>query len=265
MPQRLFASDLDGTLLPPAWTEAHRADLRALARGIAAAEVTRVTYVTGRNLAKTLAGIVEGGLPRPDYLACDVGTTVYSRVGEDFVLDDVYRASMRKAFGGVNAERIRTVLAEEGGLEPQPDVDQGEFKASFFLPAEVHGGAGLALEGRLSAVGVRATVVMSREPETGRGLVDILPRGVGKDTAVHHVAARTGVGPESVVFAGDSGNDRAALLAGFRAILVGNAPRSLVEDVRSAARAQGRSELLYVASAEYVAGVLEGLRHFGLL
>jgi HAD superfamily hydrolase (TIGR01484 family) len=265
MPQQLFASDLDGTLLPPAWTDAARADLRALASRIAGDEVTRVIYVTGRNLAKTLAGVAEGGLPRPDFLACDVGTSVYARRGEDFVLDETYRATMREALGGTSAERIRALLDGKGGLEPQPNPDQGEFKASFYLPAHVNPVDGSALEARLGAAGIRATVVVSMEPETGRGLVDVLPKGVGKDTAVHHVAAVTGVGLESVVFAGDSGNDRAALLAGFRSILVGNAPRSLMDEVRSAARAQGRSDLLYVASAEYVGGVLEGLRHFGLL
>ena len=71
--------------------------------------------------------------------------------------------------------------------------------------------------------------------------------------------------PEGIVFAGDSGNDYAALTAGFRAILVGNAHQELAERVAEHHRRGGHSDRLYLAREHATAGVLEGCRRFGLV
>ena len=70
---------------------------------------------------------------------------------------------------------------------------------------------------------------------------------------------------ESIVFAGDSGNDLAALTAGYRAILVGNADRSLAHQALQAHQQSNWSDRLYLAREKATSGVLEGCRWFGLV
>ncbi len=64
------------------------------------------------------------------------------------------------------------------------------------------------------------------------------------------------------MFAGDSGNDLAALSAGYRSIVVGNASKSVVEEVTAAHRAAGWQDRLFLASRPATSGVLQGFRYF---
>ena len=85
-------------------------------------------------------------------------------------------------------------------------------------------------------------------------------RSVG-DPGVQHA----GVKPESLVFAGDSGNDLAALIAGYRTIVVANADRRLAQQVQDAHRAAGWKDRLHLARGRATSGVLEGCRRFELV
>jgi alpha-amylase len=71
--------------------------------------------------------------------------------------------------------------------------------------------------------------------------------------------------PEVIVFAGDSGNDFAALTTGYRAILVGNSERSMAERACQAHRESTWKDRLYLARGKATSDVLEGGRWFGLL
>jgi len=55
------------------------------------------------------------------------------------------------------------------------------------------------------------------------------------------------------------------MLAGFKGILVGNAPEALRRDLQRDAARLGILDRVYFARAPYAGGVLEGCRHFGLL
>ena len=59
--------------------------------------------------------------------------------------------------------------------------------------------------------------------------------------------------------AGDSGNDRDMLLGQTAGIVVGNYDKEL-EPLR-----QARYSRVYFADANYADGIIEGLRHYGLL
>ena len=98
----------------------------------------------------------------------------------------------------------------------------------------------------------------------GGGLLDVLPEGASKRAAVEHLRVVLGLEPDGVVFAGDSGNDEEALLAGWGGIVVGNAPPELKTRLARAASQRGLDGQLFFARAGCTAGVLEGARHFGL-
>lgn len=261
---RLLACDLDGTVIPLEDGAEHRDQVDVFRRSVESAGDVRLAYVTGRRFTHAMEGIEEHGLPAPDYLVSEVGTRIHVRGGGGFSVDEAYRASMAAAFGAETGD-VRTALALHPGLTLQPDAEQGEFKASYFTSWPPPDGLIAELEGLLAGIGARANLVLSRQVETGRGLLDALPEGVAKDHAVQYLAEREGLGPERVLFAGDSGNDRAALLSGFYAVVVANAPSDLVDDLRRESERRGLSDRIHFASAPYAAGVLEGCRRFGVL
>jgi alpha-amylase len=180
-----------------------------------------------------------------------------------YVPDEAYRQAVAKALGA-DGRAAAAALAAHPEVELQPPLHQGEHKASFFTPWPVAERLVGELRALAAAVGARVGFVVSRDVVTGRGLLDALPEGVAKDRAVERVAGLLGLGSDQVVFAGDSGNDEAALLAGFRSVVVGNAPAPLVERLREEAERRGRLERIYFAREHYAAGVLEGCRHFGI-
>lgn len=264
----LLATDMDGTVLPPERTRQRLQEVADFSAAMAGGPEIALGYVTGRHLALARDGIDAVGLPEPDLLACDVGTSVYRRSDAGFHLDPEYRARVLERLGNKDAISIRASLAGIPGLELQESEKQAEFKFSYYFPAGPRGDAVVEeVRRRLTSGrdGPRVTVVSSREVGSDRGLLDILPAGVAKDFAVRYLHRLTDVEEDRVVVAGDSGNDRAVLLSGYRAIVVANAPDALKEDLRRAAEAGGLDDLLYFARQPFAAGVLEGCRHFGLL
>jgi len=260
----LIASDLDGTLIPPEDTEARRDELRAFAREVGGRDDLVLAYVTGRHFAFAVEGIDRWGLPEPDLLVCDVGTTLY-RGREPDAADAAYREAMREALGGTTADRLRDVLRAEEGVELQEEEKQGEFKASAYLPSG-EGGRAIRerVDERMREAGIRARSVASVDPLDGRGLLDLLPAGVSKAFAVRWLHDHAGVREERLVYAGDSGNDRDAMLAGYHVIVVANAPAALEREIRRDATSE-QLERIYFARARYVAGVMEGLHHWRVL
>lgn len=263
----LLATDLDGTVIPPEpGPERFReiADLRNALEG--RGDIT-LAYVTGRHLELALEGIADFGLPDPAFVACDVGTSIYEATQEEgrpFRPVEEYGREMRRAMEGGSGEDIRRRLEGLAGMELQEEEKQAEFKVSYYLdgaPVEDLSGTAAAL---LDSAGIPVKVVWSVDPVSGRGLLDVLPAGVAKDRAVAFLQRYLGVEADAVLYAGDSGNDRAAFLAGYPAVIVGNAPDSLKARVVSAAEERGIAHRVYLAESSYAAGVVEGGRHFGL-
>ena len=104
----------------------------------------------------------------------------------------------------------------------------------------------------------------SVDPFNGDGLIDFLPKGVSKAYALRWLAEHQQWPHESVVFAGDSGNDLAALSEGFLAIVVGNADRQVAREAESAHARAGWRRRLYLAEKGATSGVLEGCQWFDM-
>ena len=260
----LLASDLDGTLIP---LERDPQRMREVADFVSAvdAEVNlMLAYVTGRHLSLAREGIAEIGLPAPSWFVCDVGTSVYRRTGGGYEPDEGYQKEMRAALGGSTSAEIREALGAIDGLTLQEDEKQGEFKVSYYTEGRPEPYVD-SVQARLDAVGATVNLVASHDPVSDRGLLDILPAGIAKDFAVRYLHDHSGVEEAQLVYAGDSGNDRAAMLTGFKVIVVGNADESLKKDLGIEAVAQGLAEKIYFAKQKYASGVLEGLRHFGFV
>ncbi|UCC51417.1 MAG: HAD-IIB family hydrolase, partial [Anaerolineaceae bacterium] len=104
---------------------------------------------------------------------------------------------------------------------------------------------------RLKNEALEAKVIFS-----GGKNLDIIPQRAGKGNAIKFLRRRLAIEPSCVVVAGDSGNDLEMFTAPRKGIIVANAD----EDLRRL-----RADRIYLASGAYAAGVLEGLRYWGVL
>ena len=260
----VLATDLDGTLIPLAGNEENRRDLHVLSQRLAAGQVT-LLFVTGRHFRSVTEAMKTFALPRPDWILCDVGTSIYQRTGGDrFELVIDYQQHLQKIVTDLPVERLRQHLAEFPGLRVQEEEKQGKFKLSFYAQADQLASLTSAIQAKLDELSAPYSIVSSVDPFTGDGLVDLLPAAASKAHALHWWTEFTGQALESIVFAGDSGNDLAALNAGFRAIVVGNASREVVEKVRDHHLQAGWQDRFFSAPGTATSGVLEGCQRFRL-
>jgi sucrose-6F-phosphate phosphohydrolase len=232
----LLVCDLDGTLL---------GDGRALeqfAVWYSRARVnTRLVYASGRFVKSVRESINTSPLPEPDGIIGGVGTQIY----------DVSAARRMPMWPPSifewNPYEVRAVCALHAELTPQPEYLLSYYKVSFYA---VDLGRtfidNLILQ--MAAAGQRVTIVYSSNRD-----LDILPADADKGAATAHLAKRWKIDAQRVIVAGDSGNDLAMFQAGFRGIVVGNA----CPELRSL-----ESPNVYQSTAEFAAGVLEGLDYW---
>lgn len=260
----VLATDLDGTLIPLADNEQNRADLQALTLALRAKDVT-LAFVTGRHLEIVVQAIAEHDLPVPDWIICDVGTTIYQQAGSQWEEVADYRDHLASLCAALPTTALQLTLADIEGLTLQEEPKQGRFKLSYYVDQHQLDPIANVVAERLARQDAPWSLISSVDPFTQDGLIDLLPRDVSKAHAIEWWRRHCGFEPEQVVFAGDSGNDRAALIAGYRAIIVSNAPPSLVESVQQHHAAQGWTDRLHLSATPATSGVLEGCGAFGLV
>ncbi|WP_309385516.1 HAD-IIB family hydrolase [Cerasicoccus frondis] len=242
---RVFASDVDGTLLGKAdsalsfsrtW-ESLPEDDRPL-----------LVYNTGRMLDDLLRLIKKKHLPEPDYCICGVGVEIF----------DFKRGELIKEFSVILEEGWDLVLVENAVREclpdaiKQPDHFQTGVKSSWYSESEQEDLE--RLEEALAARNLETNVIYS----SGRDL-DVLPKFADKGNALSWLLKFLDIQREECLVAGDTGNDNAMFLKrGVRGIVVGNAQPELLE------RMVGRKEV-YRAEGACADGVLEGLQYYGVI
>jgi sucrose-6-phosphatase len=241
---RLFSTDLDGTILGnPEATGRFKAAWEA----VPAVRRPLLAYNSGRLVNDMQRLIGTGVLPQPDFYIGGVGTQIFG-VQEGLELPD-FAALLRD---GWDRAKVETVVASFPGTRRQPDEFQHEFKSSWFLER-----AGLSqlddLQRSLTVAGLNVSMVYSSHRD-----LDILPRRATKGGALRWLCERLGVPLAQTLVAGDTGNDSSMFrLPGVRGIIVDNADPELFEATVDIP--------IYTARAVLADGVLDGLRHFGVI
>lgn len=263
---RLFASDIDGTLLSHSSPEREKSARAQFFRLFTPRPTrTMLCYVTGRSLALTKEVITNAELPEPDALICDVGTSLYLKQDGLWTPDSGYKKFLLQCWEGKTQAQARAFLSEFSFLTLQEEEHQSEFKLSFYVDYHCdHNRLVQQVGDLLSHNEMESSIIFSRDPSKKRGLLDILPKGAAKLSALQHYMARFCLLPENVVYAGDSGNDLSAFCSGVRVIVVANTEKSVKDEVALWATKQAMEKEIYFSKKESIQGVLEGLCYHGL-
>ena len=258
----VLATDMDGTFIPMEGDSQNQTDLLELQGELDRNDIA-LMYVTGRHFDLVLDAIRSYGLPSPPWMICDVGASIYhiNDLGTYTTLD-AYTQQLIAIVGEHSRDALVRQINETVDLRLQEEEKQTEFKVSYYCDAEMLDDAVQRLTSALELARLPYRIISSVDPFTGVGLIDLLPAGVSKAYALRWWAGYTQSDHESIIFAGDSGNDVAALTAGYRSIVVGNAERSVVDQVQLSHREKAWSDRLVISSAHATSGVLEGLRYF---
>ncbi|WP_366523546.1 HAD-IIB family hydrolase [uncultured Sulfitobacter sp.] len=236
---RMLVCDIDNTLT------GDRIALERLRQWLTINPHTAFGIATGRSLQSAIDIIEQWDIPAPRFLITSVGSEIY------WVRDPLFRSLRRDTGwpplgqGNWDPDVIDSVLRAFDGVRPQGGKEQRRFKRSYFLK-EIERCP--EVRRRLHEKGLDHELIYSH----GRFL-DILPQGVSKGHAIHHVAARLGIAPADIWAAGDSGNDVHMLEMVGHPIIVGNHTSELTH-----LKSQPR---IYFAKSSYAAGVVEGLLH----
>ncbi|HXH73312.1 MAG TPA: HAD-IIB family hydrolase [Mariprofundaceae bacterium] len=255
----LFASDLDGTLLPNTSTVPPAGCLRrtiAMLESLLSADCP-VCYISGRHLSLARKGQEAFFLPKPDYWVCNVGSEIYSRGGR---LDRQWSEQLGPAF---DHAAMWSLLRDLEGLAPQESVKQGRHKFSLYSVGHPTAEMVQQIISRMPESD-RFRVVTSVDEKSDRGLLDILPADAGKAQALAYLMHRLGFTATDTFFSGDSGNDLDALTSGIFGTLVGNTPKNVC--IQACQLMQERSaSRIHFSEAPYGDGVIEGLQAGGYL
>lgn len=263
-PPGVLATDLDGTLIPLPNSPEQSLALRALQ--IASEDHHfRIVFCTGRHFESVLDAIDEFQLPRPEWIICDVGTSIYHRLQTDYTSYAPYSEHLRVKISDNSNTDVMSMLHGLPGLCMQEEAHQQEFKISFECESERTD----ELVGRIAKLLLDFKFPYeahgSVDPFLDCGLIDLLPTGVSKAYALNWLSTHADFRPDEVIYAGDSGNDYLALTSGFRAIVVANASKGLAAKVKKTLQRKKMESRLYLAKEKATSGVLEGCRYFKLV
>ena len=201
---------------------------------------------TGRNLQSARAFLEESMLPDPSLLITSVGTRIDYNFGK-FNQDTHWHRHIQFRW---QPREIRALLSQIDWLEPQEPEAQTHDKISYYLDRPLPTAA-RAIKTLLRKSSLQARVVVSRNR-----CVDVLPVRASKGHALRYVSWRFGIDMSHVLTAGDSGNDIDMLRGLSRGIVVGNYSKEM--DVLK------KSKDVYFSEQANAAGILDGLRHYGV-
>ncbi|MDO6584564.1 HAD-IIB family hydrolase [Salipiger sp. 1_MG-2023] len=235
----VLATDLDGTFLGGSeqdrarlydWIEANR-------------QTIGLIFVTGRD-PKFIGELCDGGVPWPEYVVGDVGTTI-ARV-EDGKIHPIEPLEVEIAeTWGSAGDTVRAALNGHPGLTLQQtefryrvsyDLDLGSFDESAHAKVQELGHDVLVSDNRY---------------------FDVLPRGISKGPSLRRLVTHLGIEENRVLAAGDTLNDLSMLQCGLRAVAVGGAEQALLDQVAGLPQ-------VHTAKAIGAAGILEAVDVFNL-
>tara|TARA_R100001369_G_scaffold90942_1_gene130864 strand:- start:208 stop:990 length:783 start_codon:yes stop_codon:yes gene_type:complete len=231
-----LATDLDGTFLGGTeeerrvlydWIEDNRASIGLI-------------FVTGRDPEFIMKMCRVNGLPWPEYVVGDVGTTIATVEPDGRIVPIIPLEQDIAAQWNDMGAKVRNALENHAGLTLQPtgfryrvsyDLDVAQFDETA--------------KTKVDALGLDWLISGSR-------YFDVLPKGISKGPSIRRLIDHLGIPEQRVLCAGDTVNDLSMLASGLNAVAVGNSEPALVEQLQD-------MENVHFAAAHGAAGILEAI------
>lgn len=232
----VLATDLDGTFLGGtdderkqfyAWVESNR-------------DRVGLIFVTGRDTGFIRDITRTQGVPRPDFVVADVGTTI-AEMDYRHMLNpiDALEAEIAEAWNNAN-DRVLRALHNAPGLTVQSTMFRHRVSYDMapdeFDPKAVDTIEDLDLDVLIS----------------DNKFFDVLPKGVSKGPSLLRLLTHLGIDNRKTLVAGDTLNDLSMLALGVPAVAVGNSEPALIDKVKD-------MEHVRVAKDHGVAGIAEAI------
>ncbi len=202
---------------------------------------------TGRTVDSAFSVLKEYKVPYPDIIISSVGAEIYYNYQGKLIYSTGWKAHIKHQW---NREKIKKLLKVFKFLEYQEEKNQRDFKISYYTsenPENIK-----KIKESLIKNKVKANVIFSH----GQYL-DILPYRASKGKAIRYLAYRWNIPHESILVAGDSGNDREMLKGDLLGVIVANYSSEL-ESLKGQSR-------VYFANREYAGGIIDGINHYNFL
>ena len=116
-----LVSDLDGTLIPLSDSEQNKKDLDQLGKLREVHDFTLV-FATGRSFNSVLDAIEQHKLPIPEWIICNVGTTIYTKHEDSFSELSAYHEELNEICNGIDHSTIEVALKHLKNLRLQPEA-----------------------------------------------------------------------------------------------------------------------------------------------
>jgi len=241
-PALVLVTDLDGTLLGGS------PESRRQLYGWLADQRQEVLHIfcTGRD-RRAVRAMLDGGVqpppPAPHLVIGDVGCTVACGLSLETVpmAVDPIEAQWKAV-----APLVDGCLDGVAGLKRQAQPPERRYAYNY--EPETFDPSILA---SLESLGVDCLL-------SDNQFLDLLPAGVNKGSTLMRLLQLLDLPPERVVTAGDTLNDLSMFQTGLKGVMVGNAEsklRALHPELKN----------IYLAQDHGCAGIIEGLRHFGMV
>jgi sucrose-6F-phosphate phosphohydrolase len=234
----LFSTDVDDTIL---------GDDDSLAILAADLKTKRERVILTLNSSRPCASVRKSMqenplLPEPDFLVGALGTEI-EMGGKSQRLEE-YTDTLNSKWDRRGIE----ALMERLQLQAHPAEFQTPHKVSYSIKNNEQYKQVQAL---LEDAGIDAKVIYS-----GRTNLDFIPKNAGKGTAIQYLRSILNIDSTRIVVAGDSLNDIDMFKFPNKVIIVANAEA----EIKSL-----KGDHIYQAQSRFAAGVLEGLRFWGVL
>lgn len=235
----VLATDLDGTFLGGSdadrerlygWIEDNR-------------DTIGLIFVTGRD-PEFIGELCDGGVPWPEYVIGDVGTTI-ARVDVRSIVPIVPLEHDISEIWADSGARVRAALDGHPGLSLQPTSFR--YRVSYDLDPDVFDPAAHDIVAELG----HDTLVSDNR------YFDVLPKGISKGPSLRKLVSHLSIAENRVLAAGDTMNDLSMLQCGLPAVAVGGSEQDLLSHV-------SKLPQVHKATAIGAAGILEAVARFGL-
>jgi sucrose-phosphate synthase len=202
---------------------------------------------TGRTVKSAQKILKEHNFTMPDFIISSVGSEIYYLDKGEYIYSRGWDAHISSQW---KKDEIMKLLESDGSIELQEKEEQRKFKISYYIKKNEFNLE--KINNLLIKNKIKANLILSHE-----SYLDILPYRASKGRAIRYLAYRWNISHDSIVVAGDSGNDEDMLTGELFGIVVANHSSELK-------KLKGRRRI-YFSKEKYTNGVMEGIEYYNLL